>query len=102
MGGRSLGATVDLGDAIRRKTDESSTLGMSYEYRADAYAKLGDYRNAVADYSKAIERRLANDTFLYSLKQIRGLYPEYNSVSDETLCRKINALFWPEFEYNVI
>ena len=105
--GQYPSAAFDLGEAIRRKREsdfafDEDTLGMSYEHRADAYMKMGDYRNAIADYSKAIERRLANDTFLLSLKQIRGLYPEYNSVSDEALCRKINALFWPKFEYNVI
>jgi len=100
--GRFLAATVDLGDAIRRKKDDDATLGMSYQLRADAYMKLGDYRDAIADYSKAIERELRNLTFLLSLKQIRGLYPEYNGVSDEALCRKINVLFWPELEYNVV
>jgi tetratricopeptide (TPR) repeat protein len=105
--GQYLSATLDLGNGIRRKREsnfafDEDTLGISYEHRADAYMKMGDYQHAIADYSKAIERRLANDTFLLSLQQIRGLYPEYNSVSDEQLCRKINALFWPEFEYNVI
>jgi tetratricopeptide (TPR) repeat protein len=100
--GRYLGAVVDFGDAIRRKGDQDTSVGMSYEYRADAYMKLGEYRSAIADYSKAIERQLANQTFLLSLKQIRGLYPEYDQVSDETLCKKINALFWPEFDYSVI
>ncbi len=105
--GQYPSAAFDLGEAIRRKREsdfafDKDTLGMSYEHRGDAYMKMGNYRPAIADYSKAIEQRLANDTFLLSLKQIRGLYPEYNSVSDEALCRKINALFWPEFEYNVI
>lgn len=105
--GQYLSATLDLGEAIRRKRESSfafdkDTLGMSYEYRADAYMKAGEHRNAIADYSKAIERRLANDSFLLSLKQFRDLYPEYNRVSDEVLCRKIHALFWPEFEYDVV
>jgi tetratricopeptide (TPR) repeat protein len=97
-GGRLLAATVDLGDAIRRKKDVLDRW--LYVYRADAYMQLGDYRNAIADYSKAIEGALANDTFLLNLKQFRGLYPEYGGVSDEALCRKINAVFWPEFEYS--
>lgn len=100
--GHYRGAIVDLGDAIRRKKEDSSTLGMSYEYRGDAYMKVGDYRDAIADYGKAIERRLANDTFLLNIKQFRALYPEYNGASDEALIRKINALFWPEFEYKVV
>ena len=72
-----------------------------YEYRGDANVQLGFYREAIDDYSKAIERRLANDIFLFSLKQIRALYPEYDQVSDETLCRKLNVLFFPQFEYKV-
>jgi tetratricopeptide (TPR) repeat protein len=97
--GRHGAAILDFGEAIRRKKPDSETLGNTYENRAEAHMKVGAYRDAIADYSKAIERRLANDTFLLSLKQFRGLYPEYNAVSDEMLIRKINALFWPEFGY---
>jgi tetratricopeptide (TPR) repeat protein len=95
-------AIGDLQEAIRLKKEGDSFLPELNEYLGDAHAKLGDYKDAVADYSKAIERRLANDSFLFSLKQIRDLYPEYDGVSDEVLCRKINALFWPEFEYSVV
>ena len=63
--------------------------------------ELGYYREAISDYSKAIERRLANDIFLLSLKQIRALYPEYDRVSDEALCRKLNVLFFPQMDYKV-
>src|SRR5579862_1310832 len=37
-----------------------------------------------------------------SLHQFRTLYPEYDQVSNDAICRKINALFWPEFEYAII
>jgi hypothetical protein len=60
------------------------------------------YGDAIENYSKAIERQLANLTFLLNLKQIRGLYPEYDNVPDEILGRKIRDLFWPEYEYSVI
>ncbi len=96
-----MGAVIDLGEAIRRKNDDDNSLAMSHEYRGDAYVKIGDYGSAIADYSDAIKFRLANDTFLLSLTQIRGLYPEYDHVSDEVLMRKINALFWPQYEYSV-
>ncbi len=95
-------AIFDLGEAIRRTPDDdSNSLAMSHEYRADAYTKIGDYRRATAEYSKAIACRLSSATFLLSLPQIRALYPEYDSVSDEVLIRKLNALFWPQFEYSV-
>jgi tetratricopeptide (TPR) repeat protein len=96
-----LSATFDFGEAIRRKNEGDTFLPNLYEYRGDANVKLGNYRDAITDYSKAIERRLANDIFLFSLKQIRALYPEYDGGSDETLCRKLNILFFPQFEYTV-
>ncbi len=96
--GRYLAATVDLGEAIRRKGEGSNTLWMSYEYRGDAYAKMRAYRDAIENYSQAIKYQLANMTHLISLKQIRGLYPEYDKVPDEALVRKINLLFWPQYD----
>jgi tetratricopeptide (TPR) repeat protein len=99
--GQYLAATVDFGDAIRRKKEGDSFVSNLYEYRADANVKLGQYRDAIADYSNAIERQLANDTFLLSLTQLRALYPEYDKVPDDRLLRKINMLFWPQFEYKV-
>ena len=72
---------------------------MSYEYRGDAYAKVGSHRNAIENYSQAIKYQLANMTHLISLKQIRGLYPEYDKVPDEALIHKINLLFWPQYDH---
>lgn len=97
--GNYIAATSDLGRAIELKGDDSETLSMSYEYRGDAYGKMGMYREAIDNYSKAIKCQLANQTFLMSLKQFRELYPEYDKVSDEVLIRRINALFWPQFDY---
>ena len=39
---------------------------------------------------------------LLNLKQFRGLYPEYDYVSDGALVRKIHDLFYPEYEYSVV
>src|SRR6266436_2725141 len=69
--GQYLAATVDLGDAISRKKEDSPTLSASYEYRGDAYMKVGMFREAIENYSKAIKYDLANLTFLLNLKQIR-------------------------------
>ena len=95
-------AVVDLSEAIRRQGEDDLLLSAPYELRGDAYVQLGDYRKAVADYSKALERLLASDSLRMNLKQIRTLYPEYDAVSDEKLIRKINVLFGPEFEYDVL
>ena len=97
--GRYPAATADLGEAIRRKGDDSDSLVNSYEYRGDAYSKMGMYRDAIDNYSQAIKHKLAGISFLITLKQVRALYPEYNQVSDEVLIRKINFLFWPQFDY---
>jgi tetratricopeptide (TPR) repeat protein len=100
--GRYLAATLDLGEAIRRKGEDGSTLSMNYEYRADAYAKMGAYRDAIENYSQAIKCQLGQMTHLISLKQIRGLYPEYDKVPDEALIRKINLLFWPQYDHTTM
>lgn len=100
--GQYFAAISDLGDAIRRGKPGDLFLSDLYENRGDANTKLGQIREAIADYGKAIERRLANDSFLMNLRQFRSLYPEYDSVSDEALGHKINALFWPEFSYEIV
>ena len=93
------GAISDFGDAIRRKKEGDSYLPNLYEYRGDAYVNLGEYREAIADYTKAIELSFGQMTILLSLEQIRALYPEYDRVSDEILLHKIHDLFWPNMEY---
>jgi tetratricopeptide (TPR) repeat protein len=97
--GNNWGAIFDFGDAIRRKKDDDSYLPNLYENRGDAYFRLGQYRDAIADLNKAIELSFGQMTILLSLKQIRGLYPEYAQVSDEILLHKIHDLFWPNMEY---
>jgi len=92
--GNYLPAKFDFGEAIRRKDKVDTFMPHLYEYRGDINTKLGFYQEAVADYSKAIERRLSNDIFLFSVKQIRALYPEYDRVSDDTLCQKLHVLFF--------
>jgi len=99
--GNYVPAKFDFGEAIRRKDKADTFLPHLYEYRGDTNTKLGFYREAIADYSKAIERRLSNDIFLFSVKQIRALYPEYDDVSDDTLCQKLHGLFFPQMEYRV-
>jgi tetratricopeptide (TPR) repeat protein len=97
--GDNWGAILDFGDAIRREKEDDSYLPTLYENRADAYVRLGKYNEAISDYNKAIEMKFGQITILLSLSQIRGLYPEYDQVSDETLLHKIHDLFWPNMEY---
>lgn len=98
--GNYVGAISDFTDSLGTgKQDDDQYVGTTYEERADAEVKIGEYREAVQDYSQAIRSKLANLTFLLSLKQIRALYPEFNDASDEYLIRKIRLLFWPQYDY---
>jgi tetratricopeptide (TPR) repeat protein len=95
-------ASFDFGEAIRLRTPDDLNLWAMYENRADCYIKMGEYRNAIADLTKAIELQLRDQGFLFTLRQFRALYPEYDGVPDAALCRKFNLLFWPQFKYDVI
>ena len=92
-------AIGDYNAVFRSGTDDDKRY--LYEERADAYIKVGDELNAISDLSKAIELQLGSQGLSFSLGQFRALYPEYRSVSDEKLCRKLNRLFWPQIEYTV-
>jgi tetratricopeptide (TPR) repeat protein len=97
--GHYLSAISDFGDAIRGKKEGNSFLPELYGYRGDAEVKLDEYNDAIADYSKAIELRFSDTTILLSLTQIRALYPEFDKLSDDALCRRIHDQFWPNMEY---
>jgi tetratricopeptide (TPR) repeat protein len=94
-----LTAISDFDSAIRLEDPNDTFLSTLYEDKGDANVAMSQYREAIVDYSKAIERQLANEVFLLSLKQFRALYPEYDNASDEVLCRKLNALFFPAMKY---
>ena len=96
---QNYAAVWDFSESIRRKDPEDSTLGMTYQHRADTYAMVGDFRNAVADLTKAIEWQLANTGLAINMRRFRELYPEYDSVSDEVVSRKLWATFWPDLTY---
>lgn len=98
--GQYIGAIFDFGKAITNgKSLDNTHLEIRYTSRADAYTKIGDYSNAIADLTKAIELELGSgDGRWISLRQFRMIYPDYDSISDDLLIRKLNKLFWPEFE----
>lgn len=99
--GQHLAAIFDYNEVIRKAKPDYEYLGSAYEQRAAAYLKVGDNLNAISDLTKAIELGLGRQGFLFSLGQFRALYPEYDGVSDDALCRKLNNFFWPEYEYSV-
>ena len=92
-------AISDFNDAIRLKGDGNFFSAGLYEDRGDGDIALGNFQEAVNDYSQAIKLHLANSTISFSVKQIRALYPEYDKLSDAGLIRRINELFWPQFDY---
>jgi tetratricopeptide (TPR) repeat protein len=97
--GQHYAAVRDFNEAIRRKNLEDSTLGLTYQRRAEAYTIVGDFRSAIPDLTKAIERELANTSLLMNVRSFRDLYPEYDGVSDEDLSKKLWMLFWPNLSH---
>ena len=99
--GKDREAIADFTRAIDNCKNEGP-LQAYYEQRADVSMRVGQYGEAVNDYSKEIELELRNQGFNFTLRQFRALYPEYDGVSDETFCRKLHSSFWPQFDYEVI
>ena len=97
-------AISDFDEFIKRKKPNWFDLSASYVYenRADCYVKLGQYQDAIADLTKAIALQLGSQGFMFTLRQFRALYPEYNGVSDDVFGRKLHSLFWPQYEYDAI
>lgn len=98
--GQYRAAILDFDEVIRKAKPNYGWLESTYEKRASAYFKLGNYAEAIDDLTKAIKLELGNQIFMCSIDQFRSLYPEYDSVSDEVLYRKLNKLFWAEYDYS--
>ena len=93
-------AINDLSKAIQLKESNTailsteSYLDMSYQNRADAYIKSGDYTKAIADYSKAIGKKFASQIFIMSIDQIREIYPEFSNISDQDLLEGLRQKYF--------
>jgi tetratricopeptide (TPR) repeat protein len=99
-------AKVSLGEYQSAVQDFTKSIAIgckescgSYENRADAYIKLHDYPKAIEDISAAIKQKLSYAVFLMNIDQFRRIYPEYDSVPDDTLCEKLRAMFFPAMKY---
>jgi len=97
-------AISDFDEVIKRAKPNSFDISASYVYenRADCHVKLGHFEDAIGDLTKAIALQLGSQGFMFNIGQFRALYPEYNDVPDEAFGHKINKLFWPQYEYDVI
>ena len=90
------GAISDFSSAIDGKLAD---LKLAYENRADAYGKVNNYNNAIKDYTEAIKIEFGRQLFLMNITQVKKLYPEYRSVPDEVLCRKLHLMFFRNMKY---
>lgn len=90
------GAVQDLTAAIAIECEASCS---SFDNRANAYMKLGDYSHALADVSSSIKRTMSNAVYLINIDSFRKLYPEYDDVPDDVLCEKLRKLFYPQMDY---
>ena len=72
----------------------------SHFHRAEAYMKLHDYRRAVEDFTASIKTDLSYGLLLMNIDKFRQIYPEYDSVPDDSLCEKVRALFFPGMRYS--
>jgi tetratricopeptide (TPR) repeat protein len=88
------GAVKDFDQSISLGCEESC---QSYDNRADAYLKLGEYTKAIADINRSINRVLGYAVFLMNIEQFRHIYPEYDNISDDVLSEKLRAMFFPTF-----
>lgn len=89
------GAISDFSRSIElKKTKNDSSLGDTYENRADACVKVGDFEDAIQDYSRAIGMKFASQVFLMSIAQIRGIYPEFHDISDQDLLEGLRQKYF--------
>lgn len=98
--GNHYNAIHDFDHAIEIKdtlSDQSSTLDMSYESRANTYLKVSNYPQAIEDFGRAIQAKLGNMVILMNLPQIKTIYPEFKQLSDAALTKKL----WEKFGSNL-
>jgi len=96
--GLDLDAIADFGSALRLKKRELQKSS-SYEGRADAYIKTKQWNLAIRDLTTAISLQVGGGVLLMGADQFRAIYPEYKSVSDEAVARKLQQTFFPDLKY---
>jgi tetratricopeptide (TPR) repeat protein len=94
--GEYQSAILDFTQSIAMGCKESCG---SYDNRAEAYIKLHNYPKAIEDISASIKKNLSSAIILMNIDQFRRIYPEYDSVPDDTLCEKLRRLFFPAMKY---
>lgn len=94
------GAISDYTKAVELKktgtTSNDTYLENTYENRAQAYIKAKNLDSAIADYNNAIGITFSQQVFLMSLGQIRSIYPELASISDQDLLAGLRQKYYPD------
>ena len=98
--GRSYEAISDFSAAIKIKKRELQKSS-SYENRANAYMKTQQWGLAIHDLTTAISLQIGGMVLISNINQFRALYPEYQTVADETIARKLNQTFYPDIKFEV-
>ena len=89
--GDESGAIDDFSKAIARQADPDTT----YENRAAAEMTIGRYRDAVADYGRAIGLRLRERLYALTIPELRALYPELHAIPDRQLVEGLRQKYFP-------
>lgn len=92
-------AIDSLDEFIKKEKDNKFSISYAYKKRGDCQLKEGRAKQAIKDYSKAIEYDLMHSAQRMNLSQIRRLYPEFDQESDESLYQFLHFQFSPNFDY---
>jgi tetratricopeptide (TPR) repeat protein len=95
-----FGAVNDFSRAIHLKeANKADFLDTSLENRATAYLKQLDYERSIEDYSRAIGIKLSSQIFLMNIQQIRSIYTEFNSLSNQDLLIALHQKYFSNMKF---
>jgi tetratricopeptide (TPR) repeat protein len=92
--GRDYDAISDFSSAIKIKPREYD----SYESRANAYMKTREWELAILDLTTAISLQVGSSILLVNIEQFRAIYPEYKTASNDSVARKLQQTFFPNWK----
>jgi len=92
-------AIDSLDEYIKRERDNKWTISSAYKKRGDCQLNQARAKLAIMDYTKAIEYDLMNSASMMNLAQIRRLYPEFDTESDESLYKFLHRQFSINWDY---
>lgn len=90
---------IDLKKIPGGPLEGQNDLAHGYESRGDAYVKAEQWDRAASDYTKTISIQIGTSLLMMNVGQSRALCPEYRTVPDDILARKLQQTFYPKFKY---